>query len=529
MLYPVGISSFEKIRTKGFVYVDKTDLIYRLASEGSVYFLSRPRRFGKSLLISTLDAYFRAKRSLFQGLAIEKLEQNWEESVVLHLSFGGTDFGQLGGLESYLNRILKTAENEFGIMPDSDKPDDRLYHLIITAYKKFDRGVVVLIDEYDKPLLDTLGYDNIKDENGFSLEEHNRKILRSFFSVLKDSDAYLRFVMLTGITKFSQVSVFSGLNNLQDISMAKDYEAICGISQDELNSVFYEPINDLAVKNGISYDEEFEQLKKRYDGYHFSESMTDIFNPFSILNVLKEGRLRDYWFATGTPSYLVRLLRGKQISVNDVAGREFTASQFMNYKTDVYEQNVLPLLYQSGYLTIKNFDPETELYTLDFPNTEVRVGFLSLVMEDYFQKEDESAQLCRLLANSLRKNNLPDFFDRLTSFLASVPYTVRRKSTDKEREAYFQLSFYLILRLVTSFTTSVEYHTSQGRIDCLVSTATDVYIFEFKLDGSVDEALRQIEAKGYAQQFASSGLAIHKIGVNFSSESGTVDSWADGE
>lgn len=210
MLYPVGISSFEKIRTKGFVYVDKTDLIYRLASEGSVYFLSRPRRFGKSLLISTLDAYFRAKRSLFQGLAIEKLEQNWEESVVLHLSFGGTDFGQLGGLESYLNRILKTAENEFGIMPDSDKPDDRLYHLIITAYKKFDRGVVVLIDEYDKPLLDTLGYDNIKDENGFSLEEHNRKILRSFFSVLKDSDAYLRFVMLTGITKFSQVSVFSG-------------------------------------------------------------------------------------------------------------------------------------------------------------------------------------------------------------------------------------------------------------------------------------------------------------------------------
>ena len=201
----------------------------------------------------------------------------------------------------------------------------------------------------------------------------------------------------------------------------------------------------------------------------------------------------------------------------------------MNYKTDVYEQNVLPLLYQSGYLTIKNFDPEIELYTLDFPNTEVRVGFLSLVMEDYFQKEDESAQLCRLLANSLRKNNLPDFFDRLTSFLASVPYTVRRKSTDKEREAYFQLSFYLIMRLVTSFTTSVEYHTSQGRIDCLVSTATDVYIFEFKLDGTVDEALRQIEAKGYAQQFASSGLAIHKIGVNFSSESGTVDSWAEGE
>ena len=519
MLYPVGISSFEKIRTKGFVYVDKTDLIYRLASEGSVYFLSRPRRFGKSLLISTLDAYFRAKRSLFQGLAIEKLEQNWEESVVLHLSFGGTDFGQLGGLESYLNRILKTAENEFGIMPDSDKPDDRLYHLIITAYKKFDRGVVVLIDEYDKPLLDTLGYDNIKDENGFSLEEHNRKILRSFFSVLKDSDAYLRFVMLTGITKFSQVSVFSGLNNLQDISMAKDYEAICGISEQELTSVFEPSVIKMAQDNGLSSKQMFDALKKRYDGYHFSSQMTDVYNPFSLLSALSQRELVDFWFATGTPSYLVRLLQGQKIHINEIAGRQYSRSQFMNYKTDVYEQNILPLLYQSGYLTIKNFDPETELYTLDFPNTEVRVGFLSLVMEDYFQKEDESAQLCGLLANSLRKNNLPDFFDRLTSFLAS----------DKEREAYFQLSFYLIMRLVTSFVTNAEYHTSQGRIDCLVSTATDVYIFEFKLDGSVDEALRQIEAKGYAQQFASSGLAIHKIGVNFSSESGTVDSWADGE
>lgn len=529
MLYPVGISSFEKIRTKGFVYVDKTDLIYRLASEGSVYFLSRPRRFGKSLLISTLDAYFRAKRSLFQGLAIEKLEQNWEESVVLHLSFGGTDFGQLGGLESYLNRILKTVENEFGIVPDSDKPDDRLYHLIITAYKKFDRGVVVLIDEYDKPLLDTLGYDNIKDENGFSLEEHNRKILRSFFSVLKDSDAYLRFVMLTGITKFSQVSVFSGLNNLQDISMAKDYEAICGISEQELTSVFEPSVIKMAQDNGLSSKQMFDALKKRYDGYHFSSQMTDVYNPFSLLSALSQRELVDFWFATGTPSYLVRLLQGQKIHINEIAGRQYSRSQFMNYKTDVYEQNILPLLYQSGYLTIKNFDPETELYTLDFPNTEVRVGFLSLVMEDYFQKEDESAQLCRLLANSLRKNNLPDFFDRLTSFLASVPYTVRRKSTDKEREAYFQLSFYLILRLVTSFVTNAEYHTSQGRIDCLVTTATDVYIFEFKLDGSVDEALRQIETKGYAQQFASSGLAIHKIGVNFSSESGTVDSWAEGE
>lgn len=447
----------------------------------------------------------------------------------MHLSFGGTDFGQLGGLESYLNRILKTAENEFGIMPDSDKPDDRLYHLIITAYKKFDRGVVVLIDEYDKPLLDTLGYDNIKDENGFSLEEHNRKILRSFFSVLKDSDAYLRFVMLTGITKFSQVSVFSGLNNLQDISMAKDYEAICGISEQELTSVFEPSVIKMAQDNGLSSKQMFDALKKRYDGYHFSSQMTDVYNPFSLLSALSQRELVDFWFATGTPSYLVRLLQGLKIHINEIAGRQYSRSQFMNYKTDVYEQNILPLLYQSGYLTIKNFDPETELYTLDFPNTEVRVGFLSLVMEDYFQKEDESAQLCGLLANSLRKNNLPDFFDRLTSFLASVPYTVRRKSTDKEREAYFQLSFYLIMRLVTSFVTNAEYHTSQGRIDCLVTTATDVYIFEFKLDGSVDDALRQIEAKGYAQQFASSGLAIHKIGVNFSSESGTVDSWAEGE
>ncbi len=528
MLFPIGTSSFEILRNEGYVYVDKTDLIYQLTHTGRVYFLSRPRRFGKSLLLSTLDAYFNGRKDLFQGLAIEKLEQKWEEYIVLNLSFGGSEFSKLGRLESYLNIMLKGQERRFGITAESDEAGDRLAAIIKHTQEKSGLGVVVLIDEYDKPLLDTIGSTE-KDEKGKSIEEHNKQILKSFYIVLKDYDRYLKFVMLTGITKFSQVSVFSGMNNLQDISLMRDFEALCGITEKELMSEFQQAIEKMAQENNMSYDKMLGALKKRYDGYHFSTLMTDIYNPFSLLSALKQRELSDYWFATGTPTYLIKILHGKHISVNEIAGREYTKRQFMDYKTEEYEQNILPLLYQSGYLTIKSFDQETELYTLDLPNDEVRVGFLSLVLDEYLQKGNETDQLCRVLTTSLKRNDLAKFFDQMTSFLASVPYTVRRKSTDKERESYFQLTFYLILRLLSNFLVSVEQVTSQGRIDCVVTTETDVYIFEFKLDGTVEEALAQIEAKGYGLQYATSGLTIHKVGVNFSSETGTVDSWGEGK
>ena len=523
MLFPIGISNFEVLRNEGYAYVDKTELIYQLTHTGRVHFLSRPRRFGKSLLLSTIEAYFSGRRDLFQGLAIEKLEQKWDEHIVFRFSFVSSDYGILGELETQIDNFLSSKEKIFGITPSSTSRSVRFQNLIKAAYEKSGRGVVVLIDEYDKPLLDTFGRNNIKDNDGFTIEEHNRRVLRTFYNVLKDYDEYLKFVMLTGITKFSQVSVFSGLNNLKDISMRPAFDALCGITQEELTTVFREPIAELAEEKSISFNDMLFELKKRYDGYHFSKKMTDIYNPFSLLSALDGKEVENYWFSTGTPTYLIRLLNRNSLNIQKVISETYSIEEFAEYRAD-YDRPV-PMLYQSGYLTIKSYDPLSELYTLDIPNQEVSRGFLTLLLQDFLKVEDGATNLANKLSVALRKNDLAKFFDQMISFLASVPYTVRRKSTDKERESYFQLTFYLILRMLTNFSISVEQVTSQGRIDCVVTTETDVYIFEFKLDGTVEEALAQIEAKGYGQQYATSGLTVHKIGVNFSSESGTVESW----
>ena len=371
MKYPVGIQTFEEIINRGFVYVDKTDMVYSLATEGKIYFLSRPRRFGKSLLLSTLRAYFEGKKELFAGLKIDALEHDWHVHPVFHFDFNGVDFTQPGALHQKIEGYLHDWENEFGVTPGVDTNlGSRFDRILQTAAEQTGRRAVVLVDEYDKPLLDVL-------EKDPELLEQNRNLLKAFYSVFKLSDASLRFVFLTGVTKFSQVSVFSGFNQPKDISMFDKYEALCGITEEELHVQFAEPIREMAEADGCSEEEIRQKLKRHYDGYHFGENMTDIYNPFSLLNAFDNQRIRDYWFASGTPSYLIRLMNHFHEGIDELTSKYYLPDEFINYKADI--EYPLPMIYQSGYLTIKDYDKESNLFLLDFPNNEVKSGFLAMV------------------------------------------------------------------------------------------------------------------------------------------------------
>lgn len=379
MKYPIGIQDFESIIRDGYVYVDKTALIYRMATEGKVYFLSRPRRFGKSLLVSTLKYYFQGRKDLFQGLAIDSMEKEWAEYPVFHLSFGGDSFTAEGALEARIEKFLADKETLYGKNPHSKTTGDRFKDLLKAAHRKCGRRAVVLIDEYDKPLLDVLDT-NLYVEVGVNrrlLEEHYRDILRGFYSVFKEADEHLQFVLLTGVTKFAQVSVFSGFNQPADISMDPRYETLCGITEKELYQYFEVPIGRLAGQYKCDTEQMKARLKRHYDGYHFSDEMTDIYNPFSILNVFDTNRIADYWFRSGTPGYLVRLLNHSQENLNELTGKYYTPRQFIDYKADV--EKPLPMIYQSGYLTIKDCDLDTNSFLLDFPNNEVKEGFLTMI------------------------------------------------------------------------------------------------------------------------------------------------------
>ena len=367
MKYPIGIQTFSRIRENGYVYIDKTALIHQLVSRGSIYFLSRPRRFGKSLMISTLEAYYEGRKELFEGLAIAGLEKDWFQYPVFHIDFNGDNFAKEGVLEAAIEGYLGNWEDMYGKNPNYTTPGTRFIELLRRASEKTGRRAVVLVDEYDKPILDVLDT---------PLEEENRNTLKAFYSTFKGADKYLQFVMLTGVTKFSQVSVFSGFNQPKDISMDPRYESLCGITQEEMERYFHEPISELAEKDECTYEEMKERLKAQYDGYHFSENMLDIYNPFSILNAFDSLQIRDYWFASGTPTYLVRLLQHSNEQINELVGQYYDASLFADYKADV--ERPLPMIYQSGYLTIKDYDKYTHSYLLDFPNDEVRRGFLSL-------------------------------------------------------------------------------------------------------------------------------------------------------
>ena len=525
MKYPIGIQDFAKIVTDDYLYVDKTDLIYSLVKEGNIYFLSRPRRFGKSLLVSTLEHYFLGHKELFKGLKIDSLEKDWLEYPVFHIDFNGTNFMDGGALERKLEGYVATWEGEYGSAPQLMDLGDRFAYVLKCAHEKTGRRCVVLIDEYDKPMLDVLdsGRETTVDGNRIPLEERNREVLRAFYSVFKAADADLQFVLLTGVTKFSQITVFSGFNQPEDISMARKYDTLCGITQEELEHYFAEPIAELAEAYRCDVPEMKQLLKSRYDGYHFSTQLVDVYNPFSILNVFKSMEMKDYWFKSGTPTYLVRLLARTRENLDELTGRYYREEMFVDYKATA--EMPLPMIYQSGYLTIKDYNMRRNTFLLDFPNDEVKEGFLIVIASDYLKPKSDINNSVMDMTDALEAGDLEAFRKLLTSFLASIPYSMRRKNDEAERERYFQYTFYLILRLMSIYTVYTEKEQSQGRVDCIVETDKYIYVFEFKLDGTTEAALKQIEEKGYARPYEADARKLYRIGANFSSETGTIDDW----
>ena len=525
MKYPIGIQTFGDIREDGFVYVDKTDMVYSLANEGKTYFLSRPRRFGKSLLVSTLESYFLGKKELFKGLKIEALEQDWKVYPVLHVDFSSGKFSDINALTGLLDGQLSEWEEAYNVKNKYSDFGPRMKYLLQEIHKQTGMRVVVLVDEYDKPLLDVMGLPYKVNYQGveISLEEYNRNILKSFYSSFKAADADLRFVLLTGVTKFSQVSVFSGFNQPFDITMSAQYETICGISEREMEEYFHQQIGEMADENDCSFDEMKRGLKKQYDGYHFSKKMTEVYNPFSLLSAFQTKDIQNYWFQTGTPTYLIRLMEHFNENLNEITGKYYAAQDFSDYKADI--EKPLPMIYQSGYLTIKEFDNRTKTFKLDIPNDEVKQGFISLLANNYFKTPTSADSWIVSSVKLLDKGDLEQFRVSLTSFLASIPYSIRRKENEHERERYFQYAFYLIMRLLSVYMVYIEKQSSQGRADCIIETDKYVYIFEFKLDGTADEALQQIEDRGYATPYASDTRSVYKIGCSFSSETGTIEEW----
>lgn len=510
MKYPIGIQQFSELRTNGWVYVDKTAVIYRLLSSGKYYFLSRPRRFGKSLLISTLEAYFKGQRDLFQGLAMEQLETEWVEHPVLHLDLNAKPFTKLQDLYDLLNDQITVYEHQYGSVAVDGSPEGRLRQLIRAAKEKTGRNVVVLVDEYDKPLLQAIGNEQLQDEF--------RSVLKAFYGVLKSADADIRFALLTGVSKFSKVSVFSDLNNLMDISMSPHYYDICGISESELHDTFDDEVGELASANGQTKDEAYETLRQRYDGYHFSPDTPGMYNPFSILWTLSEQQYGSYWFSTGTPTYLVQLMKEFDLNPKELSGYEASASELDSVQIKV--DNPIAVLYQSGYLTIKGYDKRFKTYTLDYPNDEVKEGFVNFLLPYYtYSRQVNNASIIGQFVQSLERGNAQRFMELLQAFMAGIPYELVR-----DLEVHYQNVIYIITKLMGLYV-QAKYRTSRGRIDLLVGTDKYVYIIELKHDGTAEEALAQINSKDYALPFATDGREVVKIGANITSETRNLERW----
>lgn len=516
MRYPISIQTFETIINGNYVYVDKTDLVYRLAQE-HVCFLSRPRRFGKSLLISTMDAYFSGRKELFQGLKMEALEHEWDVYPIFRIDFANGNFSNPDELTLMLEGRVSDWERIYGKDDVYKTLGDRFKYVLEQAAAKTGKKVVVLIDEYDRPLLDVLGE---------AQEDKNRNILKNFYATFKAADASLRFVLLTGVTKFSQITVFSGFNQPNDISMDSRYDAICGITEAELHNTFFEAIVVMAKKLGYTVEEMKAELKRQYDGYHFSNALVDVYNPFSIINAFNKLDIDNYWYKSGTPTYLVKLIEGHNINMQKLTSRGYESQYFVDYRADAEEP--LAMLYQSGYLTIKSYDKRYREYTLDYPNVEVSKGFVTLMANSYLKKdESEAAYWIVNLDRMLRRGDLNEVRDAFTAFLASIPYEANKDERAKDFETHFQYTFYIIFRLLSCYTTLLEKQNSKGRADIIIESDNDIYIFEFKLDGSAEEALQQIEDKQYALPYLQDKRKLHKIGVNISSSTRTVDGWLE--
>ncbi|MDO4181323.1 MAG: ATP-binding protein [Bacteroidales bacterium] len=509
MLYPIGIQNFDKLRQNGYLYIDKTELIYRLVKSGSYYFLSRPRRFGKSLLVSTLEAYFQGKRELFAGLAIEKLEKEWKEYPVLHLDLNIDKYQRADSLDVILNEALLSWEREYGKGEGEATLALRFKGVIRRACEKKGQRVVILVDEYDKPLLQAIG--------NKPLQEEFRGTLKAFYSVLKTMDGYIQFTLLTGGTKFGKVSVFSDLNNLKDISMDKRFVTLCGITEQEIHNNLEDELHKLAAAQGVTYEEICVTLKEQYDGYHFATDTEGIYNPFSLLNAFDQQCIGSYWFATGTPTYLVELLKGTRYNLENMTQVETTMSVLNNVYGD---DKPIPVIFQSGYLTIKDYDKEFDTYTLGFPNKEVEEGFMEFLLPCYAHTDETESQFSiKQFVREIRSGRIDDFFCRLQGFFADTPYELVR-----DRELHYQNVLFIVFKLI-GFYVKAEYHTSQGRIDLVLQTDKYVYVMEFKLEGTAEEALKQIEDKGYSLPFRSDGRKLYKIGVNFSAETRNIEKW----
>ncbi|MCI6208257.1 MAG: ATP-binding protein [Prevotella sp.] len=512
MKYPIGIQDFVKLRQGGFAYVDKTKFVYKLADEGSYYFLSRPRRFGKSLFLSTLEAYFLGRKELFEGLAIYDMEKEWKSHPIFYIDLNTANFRDENSLYEVLNSHVSVWEEMYGAREYETTLALRFKGVIARAAEKEGRGVVILIDEYDKPILQTL--------RNQELQEKHRSLLKSFYSVLKTQDRYIRFAFITGVTKFGKVSVFSDLNNLTDISMDYRYISICGMTEKELLENFKEGICQLAEANGDTEEATIAKLKARYDGYHFEEHTEGIFNPFSVLNTLSKLRYKDYWFETGTPTFLVDLLKMHSYRLPDMT-KERVSDDVIN-SVDSLSTNPIPVIYQSGYLTIKGYDERFKKYLLGFPNKEVEEGFLNFLLPLYTSAGSESPFMVDEFVKDLEAGKPEQFLKRLTAFFASNSYQVVG-----DAELYFQNALYLVFKIM-GFYTQVELPTSEGRMDILVKTSDYIYIIECKLDGSAEEALQQIESKNYAAPFAMDKRTVIKLGINFSSKTRGVESWKFG-
>ena len=510
MLYPIGIQSFSEIRQHGYVYVDKTALMYKLLSEGKYYFLSRPRRFGKSLLISTLEAYFLGKKELFEGLAVAEIEKEWVEYPVLHLDLNTEKYDSIEVLNNKLSGSLKLWEDQYGRNESEKSIPMRFEGVIRRAKEKTGRNVVILVDEYDKPMLQAIGNEE--------LQKAYRDTLKSFYGALKSMDGCIRFALLTGVTKFGKVSVFSDLNNLNDISMDHRYYDICGITEEELYRYFEKEINELAQANNQTYEQACQQLKLDYDGYHFTYDTPGMYNPFSLLNTLSKQRYGSYWFETGTPTFLVELLQKTDYNLEEMANVEADSDMLGSIFNN---DNPIPVIYQSGYLTIKDYDSRFGIYKLGFPNREVEDGFMKYLLQHYTSKNNTSSafEISRFIAD-IESGNAEGFMQRLQSFFAGTKFDQIAKDT----ENWFQNVVFIVTTLCGLYI-EAEHQTSNGRIDLVMKTDKYVYVMELKYDGTPEEALRQINDKGYALPWQSDGRKVIKVGANFSSELRRLSGW----
>ena len=510
MLYPIGIQSFEKLRKEGCVYVDKTALMYKMVKEGNYYFLSRPRRFGKSLLISTLEAYFLGKKELFEGLAVAEIEKDWVEYPVLHLDLNTEKYDSPEVLFDKLSGSLDSWEKEYGRNESEKSLPMRFEGIIRRAKEKTGRNVVILVDEYDKPMLQAIGNEE--------LQKAYRDTLKSFYGALKSMDACIRFALLTGVTKFGKVSVFSDLNNLEDISMSQYYYKICGSTEDELHGCFDEEIEQLAQANNQTKEQAYSRLKAEYDGYHFTYGTPGMYNPFSILWTLSERRYGSYWFETGTPTFLVELLQKADYNLEGMAHVEADSDMLGSIFND---DNPIPVIYQSGYLTIKDYDSRFGIYKLGFPNREVEDGFMKYLLRYYTaNKNTNSAFEISKFVKDIESGNAEGFMQRLQSFFAGAKFDQIAKDT----ENWFQNVVFIVTTLCGLYI-EAEHQTSNGRIDLVLKTDKFIYVMELKYDGTAEEALQQIDDKGYTLPWQSDGRTVIKVGANFSSSLRRLDGW----